>query len=232
MGVEYVHWLIPTRPLQRPSAERVLAFLRAMHEDGWIAGSPRERRSAPTYASAGDAGRLPAKPTVAWLRDRRAKLSIRWSLTETSRYPLTRLPYLREGMYWDLELHWTRYYLPTPVEDLWRARSIKTDCGEKLLRGDPLARQIPFSEWMLTKCPSCKNAIDAMDGECRYDNPWTGASRLVAGMGLHRFALRIDCGKCVPETTEGRPVLVHPDLVHLAERHLACAFHDDIGSFC
>lgn len=231
MGVEYAHYLLPTRPLQRPSAERVRTFLRALREEGWIAGSSRGRRSPAEYASSVDSGKLPAEPTVAWLRERRAKLRIRWSLTEASRYPLTRLPFVREGMYWDLELRWTRYYLPTPVEDLSRATSIKTDCGDHLARRAPFSSGAPFSTWLLTKCPSCGGLVDAADAPGRFDNPWTDASRQVAGMGLHRFGLKIDCGKCVPETTDGRPVLVHPDLVHLAERHFACTFQDDIGGF-
>src|SRR5262245_37662933 len=135
MGVEYEHYLIPTRPLQRPSAERVLAFIEAMREEGWISRKPRYPSSPHDFVARDDAGKLPAKLTVAWLRERRAALRLRWTLAEGTRYPLTRLPYVRDGMYWDLEIHWSRYYLPTRVEDLWRASSIKTDCGEKLARG-------------------------------------------------------------------------------------------------
>ncbi|MFT3766899.1 MAG: hypothetical protein QM820_15480 [Minicystis sp.] len=231
MGVEYTHYLLPTRPLQRPSAERVLAFMQALRGDGWIAAGPRGQREPCEYASGVDSGRLPAKVSVNWLRQRRAKLRIRWSLNEASRYPLTRRPYLRKGMYWDLELHWTRYYLPTPVQDLGRVVSIKTDCGDHLARRASVFRGAPFTTWLLTKCPSCGGLVDPEQAPGRFENPWTGASRQVAGMGLHRFAIKIDCGKCVPETTDGRPVLVHPDLVHLAERHFACAFQDDIGGF-
>src|SRR5262249_61208605 len=129
-------------------------------------------------------------------------------LSGPSRYPLTPLPYDRDWFYWDLEIHWSRYYLPSTASDLGRVTSIKTDCGETLVRGSPFfSPGVPFSQWLLTKCPACRNPIDAMDGSCRYDNPWTQTSRPVTGMGLHRFAIRIDCGKSVPDDTCGAPAL-------------------------
>jgi hypothetical protein len=130
-------------------------------------------------------------------------------------------------MYWDLELHWSRHFLLTPTGGLETVAAIKTDCGDGLARGGA-----PFTRWLLTRCPSCRGEVDPNDGSLRYQNPWTGRTRDVAGLGLHRFALVIDCGKCVPEDTGRGPVLVNPDLVQLVERHLGCTFQDDLGGFC
>jgi hypothetical protein len=233
MGVEYEHYLIPTRPLQRPSAERILRLIEAMRDEGWISKSPRYRSEPHTFVARGESGKLPAKLTAAWLRDRRAALRLTWTLSEASRYPLTRLPYLRDGMYWDLEIHWSRHYLPATVPDLDHVTALKTDCGDRIVRGSPFfSKEVPFTRWLIKTCPSCKGEVNVPGLELSYHDPWTTSSRPVTGAGIHRFALRIDCGKSVPEDTGKGPVRVHPDLVRLAEKHLACTFHDDIGRFC
>lgn len=225
MGVEYQHFLFPTEPRKRPSAERLASFIEALHEEGWIADGALD---APSYQSSKDRGKLPGRPKAPWLRERKEALRMIWPLNPPSRYPLTRLPYEREHLTWALEIHWSRWFLPCPDDELLRALATKSDCG------DPLRREswdAPFHWWLLTKCPTCKSSIDPSGETLRYDNPWGDESREVPGMGLHRFALSIDCGKAVPEDTEEGPVLIEPDLVALAKRHFDYGFVEDVGVF-
>ena len=49
-------------------------------------------------------------------------------------------------------------------------------------------------------------------------------------MGLHRFGLLVECGSAFPAAPGRQPLRLHPALVELAEKHLACTFHDDIGA--
>lgn len=223
MGVEYQHYLFPNEPRKRPSAEKLVAFIEALHEEGWIAEDAFEK---PSYVSTIDRGELVPKPTAAWLRERKEALRMIWPLTLPTRYPLTRLPYEQEHLTWSLEVHWSRWFLPCPDDELLGALRTKSDCGDALRRD---AWDAPFHWWLLTKCPSCKKEVDVSTTSLRYDSPWADESRPIAGMGLHRFALSIDCGKSIPEDTEEGPVLVHPELVALAKRHFDYTFVDDVG---
>jgi hypothetical protein len=243
VGVEYQHFLVPTEPSLRPSAERIVAFVEALEEQRWIA-RPSDPSRRPRYKAVLD-GPAPKKKRLdllgswalprplepGWLRERKAAIEMTWPQTAESRYPLTRFPYLRESMYWSIEIHWTRWFLPVSADNLYDGAKLACACGESVLR-EKWDLTLPFKKWLLTKCPACGAAIDPMAAGRSYVSPWTGKSRFVAGTALHRFKLVVDCGKSVPEDDGGPPVTIAPELTQLATDHLGGTFHDDIGLFC
>jgi hypothetical protein len=231
VGVEYSHYLLPVRPLQRPSAERIVRLVGALRREGFLPADARAVAGRGEFVSSRDRGRAPHALTAEFLRHRKSMIRMRWEMGPPLRHPLTRPPYDHDAMTWAIELHWSRHYLPTPAAELDRGLSLSTDCGDALTRRAAFSSKRPFTTWVLSRCPSCRGEVDVEAAEATYESPWTGARRALAGAGLHRFALVVDCGKAVPEDPEGQPVRVHEDVVRLAREHLACSFHDDVGAF-
>lgn len=217
MGVEYMHVAL-ARGRYRPSAERLARFARSLAEAGWIA-SPKTLREkkVPSWRlpkSASRSGAMfrgpgqtwepaPFAPTAEWLRSAKPSLELSWPMVNVLelgwRFPVEPLPFLREGLYYELGIHWSRHYRDVVFnEPHWPEFSGRCVCGVDLA----LPREHILSPtFYRTTCPRC--------GE----DPATFES----GQLLHRFAVVIDCGKNLPQDT-GKPASLHPALGALCNR--------------
>ncbi len=199
MGVEYKHMTF-VRGRYRPSAERIARFARALADEGWIASPKtlREKKVPPSRLpkAASRTGAMvhlpgpkwepaPFAPTAEWLRSQKPHLKLSWPMVDVLehgwRFPIEPLPYLRKGLSYELEIHWSRHYLDvvSNVED-WPVFSGRCVCGTALALP---RKHILAPSFYRTTCPRC--------GE----DPATFES----GQLLHRFAIAIDCGKNLPE---------------------------------
>lgn len=230
MGVEYRHMTF-VRGRYRPSAARVARFARALAEEGWIA-SPKTFREKKVPASrlpqaASRSGALlrvpgqrpepaPFAPTAEWLRSKKPYVELAWPMVDVLelgwRFPVQPLPYFRERLYYELEIHWSQHYLDVVSnEDRWPEFSGRCACGTDLA----LPREhLLAPTFYRTSCPECGQDPASFE----------------SGQLLHRFALVIDCGKNLPEDA-GAPASLHPSLRALQSRMFSAKF-TQVGVVC
>jgi hypothetical protein len=169
----------------------------------------------------------PVKP--AWLRAHKRALAMRWPIENVFelglRYPLTRLPYTREWIYFSYELHWSRHLIEIVAENV-DSPAPRCVCGATLSMRPPLSveRAVgPFLFAHRVDCPSCGARFDPKCTSSRIRDDETGHTRSIPGGGFYRFALVVDCGKSIPES--GITPAIEPELVALCERIVGGGFH-------
>jgi hypothetical protein len=247
MGVEYQHYVIPQEPGFRPSAERIASFVRALLADQWIVGPDdpafQKRLANGCFTKGTHVGaarktgafvELEAKEpapraiTAEWLRERKRAIKLVWptemAFETGARFPLSRAPYVREWVYFAIELHWSRYFLQCSGENT-RCAAITCTCGASL----ELEKAGPFFGAYQTRCGACGVPLQPSRFVMTHDDSWSGRRTRMEGGGLHRFALVVNCGKSVPE--DGAPVVLEPGLMQLLTGHFGRAFRD-VGLVC
>jgi hypothetical protein len=229
MGVEYRHTLIPKKMTYWPKAERVSRFAAALTREGWVfaPGTPAFKKlvnegnfdegcmyedAAKTGASfetiGRKAGSAPLPLSASWLRSHRTGVTVSWPIERAfelgARYPLTSTPYIREWVYFAIEIEWSRLLLGVAGENFSSPSRIVCTCGADF------RSEAHFAFHPL--CPGCDQPIEA-------------SSRTPLGRsGLHRFAISIECGKSVPEHLDD--VSFDSAFVELVRRHFNVDFFE------
>jgi hypothetical protein len=140
------------------------------------------------------------------------------------RYPLRPRP---AEPYYTLELHLCSDYVyhmselidPFPNK-VWCA------CGQLLEYYAEGERSNIFSSSRIhCVCPNCRSDFDPARQCARVRHGWTGETiGFIPGGAAYRFAVVVDCGKCIPDREMGR-IDFEPDLVSVCKKRLGCDFY-------
>jgi len=169
----------------------------------------------------------PAEITPAWLADpSREELRLVWPVDATTplpvTYPLSRTPDSEE-LYYSLELHRSLEYV-YPVSEVIDPLPATCSCGEDLSFAwdeDEVVPAFTGVTGIFAECEACSRTFDPAKSSARVGNPFDGSSVEVRGGAAHRFALKIDCGKCFANDAT---LAFAPELVALLEDEFGRSF--------
>jgi hypothetical protein len=174
---------------------------------------------------------LPATITAEWLDDPdREELRLVWPVMGEAplpvQYPLSRMP---EGeLSWSLELHRAPEYV-CPTSETIGSISSTCACGEDLdfeWDEEEVVPAFGASTGIFAECDECSRTFDPAKGSATITNPFDGTTERLPGGAVHRFALKVDCGKCFVADAK---LAFAPELVALVEKEFGRSFYE-VGS--
>jgi hypothetical protein len=243
MGVEYRHYLIPRPNSFQPSAAQLAALVESLANLNWIAvpGSDALRKMAlideMSYEDAADGwAHIRLSPGFASVP---RSLSPDWFQVETSgdlrlgfpvnhadrvglHYPLINDSGPPDDPYYEIELHLSRDYVHH-VSELIEPAPTVCACGEPLEYR--AAHDVFYASRIRMQCTRCSTRFDPSSIQVVVRDGWTGDKSLVNGGTIYRFAVVIDCGKCIPQRRHA-PISANPSLVDLCQRVLSHEFYE------
>jgi hypothetical protein len=247
MGVASRHFLIPRPNRFRPDAEQLCELIAVLAKGFWIHDPTDTSRACPAhdgcynshkfaeetgaYARTGrgmndcSAVAMPIPPL--WLKERMRKdLILAWPVNHMEgtrlRYPLRPRP---EEPYYEFEIHLGIDYVYRMSEliDPFPGK-VRCTC-EQVLEYWTDDNDIFYSGRIRLVCTKCGKEFDPDGLKARVRNGWTGeVVGVISGGAASRFAIVVDCGKCIPPADGGR-IDFEPDLVALCQSHLGCRFY-------
>ncbi len=116
------------------------------------------------------------------------------------RYPLARLDRDRDSVYYDLKFWLSPDYVCITSETLVGYDDSRCQCGRKLAHEKPRDVFSPCDHFPL-RCPTCETPFNPQDRLFQVRSGYTGDESSVAGGAVFRFAVEIDCGKCIPKSS-------------------------------
>lgn len=243
MGVEYCHYLFPRPNSFRPSPAQLVGFVEALAADNWIAvpGSKAMKKMAAIddmsdedacsvwaqiWLSVGY-GSVPYPLTTEWfegreLLDTRLAISIEHGDQIGLRYPLINDWTPPEDPYYDIQLHLSLEYVQH-VSELIHPINAICECGEDLEYYPE--DDIFYASRIRNPCPQCARTFDPSAIEVVVRDGWTGEESQIRGGTIYRFAIAIDCHKCIPER-KSVPIRANPALLELCERQFGQTFYE------
>jgi hypothetical protein len=139
------------------------------------------------------------------------------------RYPLEPIP---DEPYYDFEIRLCQdfvYHLSELIDPF--SEPPLCACGVALEFDAPIQPDVFYSSRLWFHCPTCGLEFRPEALSARVRNGWTGAeSGLIPGGACYRFAIVIDCGKCLPDREQGN-IVFDRELVRLCGRELGCSFY-------
>jgi hypothetical protein len=245
MGVEYRHYLIPRPNSFRPNGRQLAVLVESLAKDNWIAapGSDALRQMALLDEIAQDEAddgwaRMWRRPGFASVPH---SLTPEWFEAQTScdlrlgfpvnhgdriglRYPLVNDAGPPEDPYYEIELHSSHDYVHH-VSELIEPAPTVCACGEPLEYYPDLDHDVFYASRIKMQCPRCSAPFDPSSINVVVRDGWTGDKSLVRGGTIYRFAVVIDCGKCIPER-KCIPIKANPRLVDLCQRVTGHRFYE------
>jgi hypothetical protein len=243
MGVEYCHYLIPRPNSFRPNGRQMAVLVESLAKDNWIAapdsdalrqmalldGMPYEEgadswahiRLSPGFTS------VPRSLTPEWFQiqtagDLRLGFPVNHGDQIGLRYPLINDAGPPDDPYYEIELHLSRDYVHH-VSELIEPAPTVCACGE------PLAYEVDhdvfYAARIRMQCPRCSATFDPSSIRVVVRDGWTADKSFVEGGTIYRFAVVIDCGKCIPERRHV-PIRANPSLVDLCQRAVGHRFYE------
>ena len=238
MGIEYFHYLIPRPNDFFPSARHIVKLVDGLRESSWICNpaSPEfaqmqfqtydyhvHARSTGAFAGTPDRYcEVPYPTTEDWLSNRLGDdLILCWPVNHFGNsglhYPFADARGEEPDAYFDLRLEFSPNYVCRAAESLDPpSPPIKCKrCSKKLefWAEAPSRKDIFYSMRIHPKCPNCGKRFDVSSLPQINRDAWTGEERISLGGATSRFALAIDCGKCLPKA---RGIHLDPSLVAFA----------------
>jgi hypothetical protein len=152
-------------------------------------------------------------------------------------YPLTVCDHRPEDTYYDLQMHFCRDYvyhtseLIDPVAEQLACSKCRDDLSfwpeespapHSLAGGK--ATDIFYSQRIRLICPHCGEKFDLSKLSATVRDGWTGNESRIHGGASYRFAILVDCGKCIPSKS-GR-IAFHRDFVSVCQQGLGCGFYE------
>jgi hypothetical protein len=191
MGVEYRHFVVPADRTWVPSADEVRAIARDLVQGGWV---PAEEHDALVAALAGTTG------------DVCHVVEIDHEESPDVRYPFGGRPEDPEA-YWTVQIHRSGGDFIAPFsETLTHESEYGCACGVELQYDD---EDDPFGALRVrTRCADCGSRVDPGAYRAIWDDD--GDEKDIPAP-LYRFAIAIDCGKCLPDF----PAALSPELMRL-----------------
>jgi hypothetical protein len=245
MGVEYCHYLIPRPNSFRPSSDQLAAFVDSLMNEKWIAapGSDAFKKMAAidgmslanaeeTWAriwlpSGFTAASVPYPLTSQWFQSRLAEdVRIGFPVEHADAigvtYPLFSDSGLPNDPYYEIEVHLCNEYVHHSSELIKEVEG-KCSCGASL-EYCPDNEIFPGSRFK-TQCPECSTVFDPSGIAVEVRDGWTGARSIVPGGAIYRFAVAVDCGKCIP-VRKRDPIKANREFVNLCERIFSQKFYE------
>lgn len=204
-----------------------------MVREGWLP------RNAPTLGRS----HRPVRPTADWLRAAlRKDLSLRWGTLHVVRpwpgepprptvakHPLA-WKYPKDRAYFDVYIQASHDFLGACNES-FQALATGCSCGAPLDAED--GWDFGRARRILPRCAECGTPLDPKRYIATDYGFITGEKKRTVGIGIFRFGLIVDCGKCWPRElcTPGQAaafdeaVSIRPELVRLVEDELETAFY-------
>jgi hypothetical protein len=245
MAVEYRHYLIAKPNYFRPTPHQLAQFITALGQNSWtftpanaaIAKSKNINGTNGFAKASGycikskagvTAGAFP--PNEDALREcLRNDALLRWPVPPGGignlKYPLVPAPADEsQDWYWELELHVGANYVyhSSSCIDPFRDK-VKCQCGQVVEFSD--ASGLFDDDRLYRKCPKCLNTINVSELKAEVRNGWTDDTKKIPGGGAYCTALVVDCGKCIPNTTDGA-IKLNADLRKLCETIFQCDFYE------
>jgi len=147
-------------------------------------------------------------------------LELRWPIVGPDaagvEYPLTRAPYAetrqqKDEIYYEIIMHWHPWFEAIGGECVDTNLDITCDCGAAwAIASDASLR-------FRATCGGCRKPFDPTRHVATIEDSYTGKRGKLVGP-FYRFAIEIDCGKCLPE--DGGAVMAKQALVRLCEDRL------------
>jgi hypothetical protein len=243
MGVEYRHYLISRPNSFRPNGRQLAALVESLAKDNWIAapGSDALREMAlldgvaQEEADDGwarlwkrpDFESVPRSLTPKWFEGQTSiDLRLGFPVNHGDRiglcYPLVNDAGPPEDPYYEIELRSSRDYVHHVSEEIEPALTICV-CGEPLEYYPDY--DVFYASRIKIQCPRCSAPFDPSSINVVVRDGWTGDKSLVKGGAIYRFAIVVDCGKCIPERRRV-PIKANPRFVDLCQRVMGCAFYE------
>lgn len=249
MGVEYCHYLIPRPNSFRPNGAQLAKLVAALAKDNWIAvpGSDALRQMAiinntpqdeaedewaylqlpPRYDGRDESA--PHSLTSDWFEehlsaDLKLIIPVEHADQIGLQYALTIDSELPDDPYYAIQIQACDDYIHH-VSELIDAVEAICLCGESLEyhpSADPeeeLFGDIFYASRIKSQCPHCRNFFDPSNLEVTVRDAWTGAESVIRGGAIYRFAVLIDCGKCIPQPKHS-PIRANPSLLDLCQQVL------------
>jgi len=142
------------------------------------------------------------------------------------RYPLEPLPEPGDETYYDIEIHvapdyvyhWSELIMTFDEEPVC---SCGTSAVFELPKGQ---RQVFFAEERIRrKCEKCGEKVNLDKTKAVVRDAWTSRKSRLRGGAAYRFALLVDCGKCLPDS-EGGEISASQEMVGTIEDTLQQRF--------
>lgn len=256
MGVEYRHYMIPKPNAFRPSAAQLHAFIRALESGNWIAAPNSE---AYKKLAEIERKYLGSETAVPWAQERlpnrggrirgfasiRHPVTLDWIESLLSgeariefpvlhvqdigiRYPLVCDTGIPEDAYHTIEIHSSNVYVHHCSECIDPVET-KCGCGTDLEYSLDFDDDVFYDARIRTQCPTCKKPFDPSSRTVECRDGFTEQSPNLVGGAAYRFAIVIECGKCIP-TSKRPPLHTDPDFIELIKITLGTEVHQ-VGDF-
>jgi hypothetical protein len=240
MGVEYSHFLIPRPNSFRPNAEQLARFVQSLGEHNWIArpGSDAMRKWESLDGVALDDywariclpdedSLAPHVLTASWFQqatvgDLKLGFPVEHGLDVGLQYPLLSDLGPPEDPYYEIQLHVATDFIHHSSE-LIQAIEPVCSCGQQLEYDEP--EDVFFAPRIRRGCPRCSKEFDPSTLQVRVRDGWTNKRSVVSGGAIYRFAIVIDCGKCIPERKDN-PIRANPTFVHFCQDSFGHCFYE------
>lgn len=134
------------------------------------------------------------------------------------RFPLTEPDFVTPDLYYDLNFYLSNDLVYVTSETLDGFDSTKCSCGAELTF-DRIG-SVFIDQLLHDRCPDCHKQFMPAQNRFRIAHPMTGEPSYVMGGAVFRFAIELDCGKCIPKTH----FEFHPAFRDLCMRELQCEF--------
>jgi len=242
MSVTYQHYFIPETAAFHPTSDKLTTFIQGLVDLRFIV----DERSF-------DFGRLISKPTLGGktipgyvLSDRRtvtpspasatffeqflhSDMIIRWQIIDLSqtpvRHPVELFDIEPAQTWYNIQLELSHDYIYRTGDGIESFPSTRCGCGAEL---EFYERNTPFyTSKIRSVCPECGLQFDPSTITVELCNGFTGNCSRVPGGATSKFALVVDCDKCVPLCEVSR---LHPDLAELCVNTFGCKFRDVINA--
>jgi hypothetical protein len=176
---------------------------------------------------------FPTANVAIWLRARGdADFRIVWpvenyeAVSSSLRYPLDwSNPLSPDAIYYDLELWVSHDYVYKTAEAIDPFDDEHCHCGAPLTYdAEEEGGALFYALRMRARCPECGRPFDPSERSALVRDPWTGLESEVRGGATFRFALVVDCGKCIPR--DPISVRLKKELRQLCEYHWQQRFYE------
>ncbi|HEU4390449.1 MAG TPA: hypothetical protein VFV34_21775 [Blastocatellia bacterium] len=239
MGVEYQHYLIPRPNSFAPSAVQIGGLIHQLIADNWLwvpetAISGEVTQRVPRERGGPERRPIPLPITINWLIEQLTRdqfLLLEWNARNIVnlgiKYPFLTIPVAAEEVYYSLALHWSGDYIYHTSEIIEPFDETRCRCGTDL--GFDAQNDVFYESRLRSACPSCGRPFDPSDLTAVSRHPWTGEPLPpVAGGATYRFAVVLDCGKCIPEC-DGN-ITLDPAFKESCEMAVSCPLYE-VGDF-
>ena len=219
MGVEYIRFLIPKKNEIRFEPEQIFALADAFKNNDWI---PRED-FVYEWTIEGKT-EWSEEVTASWMKEKSGKnMLLSWPVdlkfVKSVKYPFEEVS---ADAYYEIQLHMSPFYVYRMAEQIDPFKSTDCKCGTEL---ELWPDDSPFfSAAILPFCPDCGAEYKVSEQAAKVRTGLDLKEGTVYGGATSRFAVAVDCGKCIPPGDTEPPFT--SEFCELVEKALGEPFYE------